>query len=99
MHYFIAYDITHDRLRRKVIKILERNGCVRVQKSVFLGGYIAPAHYREMLQQLQALLEKGEETDSVMFIPIEKDLLAQVGIIGDSREFRIAINNPNILLF
>lgn len=35
MHYVICYDLENDRLRGKAVKLLERHGCSRVQKSVF----------------------------------------------------------------
>jgi CRISPR-associated endonuclease Cas2 len=37
MHYVICYDIESDRKRDRVARVLEKNGCHRVQKSVFVG--------------------------------------------------------------
>lgn len=99
MHYFVAYDISDNRLRRKTIKILERFGCVRIQKSVFLGTDLTPFDKKEVIQQLQTLLEEAEETDAIMFMPVDKELLSQVSIVGDSHTFRKALRNPNILMF
>lgn len=33
--YLISYDIGDDRLREKVAALLQREGCTRIQKSVF----------------------------------------------------------------
>ena len=36
MNFFICYDISDDKLRLRLSKLLLRSGCVRVQKSVFV---------------------------------------------------------------
>ncbi len=99
MNYFIAYDITHNRLRRKTIQVLMRYGCVRVQKSVFIGTQVSPADIRALTKELEKLLEKGEDTDAVMCIPIERNLLQQAHLIGDKIPFKQAIAQPDIQFF
>lgn len=77
MHYVIAYDIADDRLRARVAKTLARRGCWRLQKSVFLAPDFSPdelAALRAALRQL--LLARHDPADSVLCLPIERDLLA-----------------------
>ena len=87
MHYVICYDITNDRLRERVGKDLERNGCLRLQKSVF----IAPDLKRPHLDRLRAALRKRlerrpmDEGDSIYFIPLPNEAaMATEGIPNNS---------------
>ena len=36
MMFFVMYDIESDKVRRLVVRYLQKNGCMRVQKSIFL---------------------------------------------------------------
>ena len=36
MLFFVMYDIESNKVRNQVVKYLQRKGCVRVQKSIFL---------------------------------------------------------------
>ena len=36
MLFFVMYDIESDKVRRHIAKYLERKGCTRVQRSIFL---------------------------------------------------------------
>lgn len=78
MKYAIAYDITSNRRRNKVVKILL--GCsYRVQKSVFEGFFTA----RE-LQDIRIALSKviNPHKDSVRFFPICDSCNKKIDIIG-----------------
>lgn len=58
MHYVICYDISGDRLRDRVVKILEKNGCHRIQKSVFVATYLEKKHWGQLETSLQKLFER-----------------------------------------
>jgi CRISPR-associated protein Cas2 len=75
MTYLICYDITDDRIRLQLSKKLERAGCVRLQKSVFL----APNFDQKRLIILRGGILRLLSTymlsidESILAIPIEKD--------------------------
>lgn len=76
MNYFICYDISDDDLRGKMVKLLQRKGCKRVQKSVFL----APNFQLRELAALRGEVERKlvpsfGAGDSVLCIPVERDFL------------------------
>ncbi len=78
MKYAVAYDITSNRKRNKVVKMLL--GCAyRVQKSVFEGFFTA-----DELDQLKVKLGKviNPKTDSVRFFPICDSCNRKIDILG-----------------
>lgn len=64
---WVIYDITADRIRRKVVKATQESGLYRVQKSVFLG-IINKSRLNEMLLRIETLIEP--ESDSVYVFPL-----------------------------
>lgn len=88
MNFFICYDITSDPLRLKVSKWLEREGCVRVQKSVFLAVDFGPAEALRLERGVAVRFRgKGDPGDSVMYIPIDRDHLGEVIWQGDAEKW------------
>jgi CRISPR-associated protein Cas2 len=90
MTFFICYDITADRLRTHLSKRLEREGCRRIQKSVF----VAHDFERKEMERLRLVVQKllrgsseREPTDSVLYIPIENSQLRQVVWEGDGKKW------------
>ncbi len=80
----ICYDIESDRNRRKLAKLLEREGYFRLQKSVFVGKQLLKFH-RQTFRQLTVFAEK--ETDSLLFLPITKDSLKNMEKYGVEDDF------------
>ncbi len=81
MYCFICYDIESDKIRRLVARLLEREGCVRVQKSVFFSRIHRKRHARltELLREIQQLYENQ---DSIMLLPVGEDMLNSLQCIG-----------------
>ena len=65
--YVVSYDITSDRLRNKIAKILEGYG-LRVQYSVF-ECHLTEKEYTELYRKLMKLMENVEE-GNIRFYPI-----------------------------
>ena len=72
MYVIVAYDITDDKLRNKIVKILEKYW-FRVQKSV-LETYIKPNQFEEMKRKINWVLNLAKKqrknlwpNDSVRF--------------------------------
>ena len=83
MHFFICYDISDDKRRLRLSKLLLRTGCQRVQKSVFMA---SDFDRREMLR-LKSTIEKllnvqytegSSLDDSVLYIPLDNDAVGDV---------------------
>jgi len=76
MHYAISYDISDDRLRERVVKILARHGCRRLQKSVFLARDFTAAELSKLRAALAPLMDRLRAPgDSLICLPVERDLL------------------------
>ena len=110
MNFFICYDISDDKRRLHLSKLLLRTGCQRVQKSVFIA---SDFDRREMLR-LKSTIEKllnvqyTEGTsldDSVLYIPLDNDAVANVlckaiknfGIIYGKKRTVKSFNRKDVL--
>lgn len=78
MKYVISFDITGDRIRARVVKILSEFA-YRVQKSVF-EGLISKESLEEMRKKLEKVIDK--KTDSVRIYPLCGKCEPEVKIIG-----------------
>jgi CRISPR-associated protein Cas2 len=98
MLYFIMYDIENSKVRTQIAKFLERKGCIRVQKSIFLA-----RNERKVFDEVHKLLyevnEVYENHDSIFLIPVSTDELRGMKIIGKSLDLDIILGNKNTLFF
>ncbi len=78
--YLISYDITKDKVRRKVAKELENYGR-RVQFSVFECD-ITKAQYAKLYGKLLKLMKKEEE-GNIRFYSLCANCLAKTEVIGN----------------
>jgi CRISPR-associated endonuclease Cas2 len=72
MHCVISYDIGDDRLRGAIVRILERHGCRRLQKSVFLARDFSTLERAKLWRDVERLCQKGKfaPSDSVVLLPL-----------------------------
>ena len=82
-HYIICYDISEDRIRRKVVKFLE-GFAWRIQYSVFRCG----ATERKMAQVKAELLRLTEKADHPLLLitPLCANCFAKVWQVGQCKE-------------
>jgi CRISPR-associated protein Cas2 len=78
MKYVITFDITGDRIRARIVKILSEYS-YRVQKSVF-EGIISKESLAEMAQKVEKVIDK--KTDSVRIYPLCTKCEQEVSIKG-----------------
>ena len=78
MKYVISFDITGDRIRSRVVKILSEYA-YRVQKSVF-EGLISKESLEEMKMKIEKIIDG--KTDSVRIYPLCGKCEPEVKIIG-----------------
>ena len=83
MYCLICYDIENNKIRRLVARLLEQEGCIRVQKSVFFARLHRKRHARltELLREIQQLYENQ---DSILLLPVGEDMLNSLQCIGQT---------------
>ncbi|MDO5760490.1 MAG: CRISPR-associated endonuclease Cas2 [Bacteroidota bacterium] len=98
MLFFVMYDIESDKVRNLVFKYLKKEGCISVQKSIFLGDTTAEKFnlIKENLSQVQACYDNS---DSILIVPISTDYLKSMKIIGKQIDIDIIMKNKNTLFF
>lgn len=85
MMVWFIYDISSNKRRRKVIKVAEKSGLYRVQKSVFLGN-IEKTSMDEIVVESEEIIDM--ETDSLYVFPMCKkdfDSIVLKGKIFDEK--------------
>jgi len=98
MLFFVMYDIESDKVRYHVVKYLERQGCLRIQKSIFLADTPAET-YQAIKTDLAEVQSLYENHDSIIICPVSTDLLQAMSVIGKSVSLDIILKNKNTLFF
>jgi CRISPR-associated protein Cas2 len=97
MFAFIMYDIENNKIRTQVSKYLIQNGCVRVQKSVFLAG-LKRKMFMKIYNTLKEINSMYDNSDSLFFVPVGEDILNNMKVVGLNIDFEL-ITNPGNTLF
>jgi CRISPR-associated protein Cas2 len=98
MLYFIMYDIENNKVRNHISKFLIRNGCVRVQKSIFLADSDRKT-FDKIHKTLKEVNELYDNHDSIIFVPVSVDELRAMKLIGKNIDFDLIMNNKSTLFF
>ena len=98
MLFFVMYDIEDNKVRRYVVKYLEKQGCTRVQKSIFLAD-LDHSRYETIKKDLTEVQAAYENNDSILVVPISTDYLRAMKIIGQNISIDIITHNKNTLFF
>lgn len=98
MLFFVMYDIESNKVRRHVVKYLERQGCTRVQKSIFLAD-LPTAKYEQIKSDLAEVQACYENFDSILVVPISTDYLKAMKVIGQSINVDVITKSKNTLFF
>lgn len=96
MVYLILYDIENNQVRTKISKYLERKGCTRIQKSVFIADLKRDQmlSIRDTLSKINGLYQNQ---DSIIIIPVAEDALNGIQVIGKTIEMDLALYRKNVL--
>lgn len=94
MNYFIMYDIQNDKVRTLVAKYLLSQGCIRVQKSVFLC-HSTHKKFDEIRNTLAEINEVYENKDSIILIPLNISDARSMKLIGHNVNIEQIIDPPN----
>lgn len=98
MLFFVMYDIESNKVRTQVVKYLQRKGCTRVQKSIFLAN-LPNSVYNEIRTDLTEVQAAYENNDSILVVPVSTDMLRSMKIIGQNIEIDVITHSKNSLFF
>jgi len=98
MLFFVMYDIESDKVRYNVVKYLERMGCHRIQKSIFLAD-LAMEKYEAIKRDLAIVQSLYENHDSIIVCPVSSDLLRSMKVIGKVINIDIITHTKSTLFF
>lgn len=98
MLFFVMYDIENDKVRRLVVKYLQKKGCSRVQKSIFLAN-LPMETYDKIRADLTEVQATYDNHDSIIILPISTDYINMMKLIGKNVDFDIITRSKNTLFF
>lgn len=98
MLFFVMYDIESNKVRNQVVKYLQRQGCSRIQKSIFLAN-LSTEKYNAIRCDLTEVQAAYDNNDSILVVPISTDLLQAMKIIGQSLDVDVITKTKSTLFF
>lgn len=98
MIFFVMYDIASNKVHRAVVKYLQRKGCHRVQRSIFLAD--VPGNVcQEIQQDLQAVQQMYDNEDSIFIVPLSIDFIRTMKVIGVKVNFDLILKTKSTMFF
>lgn len=98
MLFFVMYDIESTKVRNQVAKYLIRQGCHRIQKSIFLAS-ISNDVFQKIRSDLAEIQSFYKNEDSILLVPISSDYLQSMKVIGKNINIDIITHKRNTLFF
>jgi CRISPR-associated endonuclease Cas2 len=98
MVYLIMYDISDNKVRTQIAKYLQRQGCIRVQKSVFIARTENP-HFQEIHDTLKEVNSYYLNEDSIILAPLNASDMRAMKLIGKNLHIEAITDKPNTLFF
>lgn len=98
MLFFVMYDIESNKVRYNVVKYLERMGCFRIQKSIFLAN-LSMEKYEDIKHDLAEVQDLYDNHDSIIVCPVSSDYLSSMKVIGQSINLDLITRSKNTLFF
>lgn len=98
MLFFVMYDIESNKVRYNIVKYLERQGCFRIQKSIFLAN-LSIEKYESIKHDLAEVQDLYENHDSIIVCPVSSDYLSSMKVIGQSINLDLITRSKNTLFF
>lgn len=98
MLFFVMYDIENNKVRRLVVKYLQRKGCTRIQKSIFLAD-LPNSDFNTIKNDLTEMQQTYDNHDSILIVPISSDYLSSMKVIGQSISIDLITRSKNTLFF
>lgn len=97
MLFLVMYDIEDHKIRRHIAKYLIKKGCMRMQKSVFIGS-VRDAVFQEISETLREINTMYRNNDSIVLLPVTPATMQQVNVLGKNLDFRMYVKPPTVLI-
>ena len=98
MLFFVMYDIESNKVRYNIVKYLERMGCYRIQKSIFLAN-LSTEKCEDIKRALAEVQSLYDNHDSIIVCPVSSDLLRSMKIIGQNINLDLITQSKTTLFF
>lgn len=98
MLFFIMYDIESNKVRYNVAKYLIRQGCTRIQKSIFLAD-LDNSTYNQIKEDLTEVQALYDNHDSIIVCPVSTDIISNMKVIGKAINIDIITRSKNTMFF
>ena len=98
MLFFVMYDIESNKVRRTVATYLEKKGCQRIQKSVYLAN-LDSSVYEQIRSDLTEVQGMYENNDSIIFCQASVDELKSMDVIGHNLDLDLVLTGRNTMFF
>jgi CRISPR-associated endonuclease Cas2 len=98
MNYMILYDISHNKVRKMIANYLLKNGCIRIQKSVFMANS-ENKQFNNIYETLRDINSYYTNEDSIIMVPINVSDVRSMKLIGQNVSINILTDPPNTLFF
>lgn len=97
MLFLIMYDIEDHKIRRHIAKYLIKKGCMRMQKSIYIGS-VRDAVFQEISEALREINQMYQNNDSIVLLPVTPAVMQQINVLGKNIDFRMYIKPPTVLI-
>ena len=97
MLFLVMYDIENNKIRTHIAKYLIREGCMRIQKSVYLAKGTA-AQMRRITDTLREVNEAYENHDSIFVLPVPQEKFNNMKVIGKNITFEVVTRPKRVLI-
>ena len=98
MLFFVMYDIESNKVRRLIVRYLQKLGCTRIQKSIFLAENTM-AVYNKIKEDLAEVQAVYDNQDSIIVLPVTTDYLRMMKIIGKEVNIDVITKTKSTLFF
>ena len=98
MLFFVMYDIESNKVRNLVVRYLQKSGCTRIQKSIFLAESPV-ATYNRIKDDLAEVQAAYDNQDSIIVLPVTTDYLRMMKIIGKTINVDVITKAQNTIFF
>lgn len=98
MLFFVMYDIESNKVRTNVAKYLLRQGCTRIQKSIFLGN-LERSKVKEIRDDLTEIQSLYDNYDSIIICPVSTEQIGAMKVIGQHIAIDVITRSKSTLFF
>lgn len=94
--FLVMYDISDEYTRRMVVAHLQREGCLRIQRSVFMGN-LPYSRMMDIARTLKELWQASGADDSYIILPLRKESVDAMAICGDRSNIDMILRRQGIV--